>query len=97
MLNSPDGKLNLRAHNLVLFLEIADGVDADTWQYHLHRGDYSQWFGEVIGDEELASEARSIERAQTLDPSDSRAKIRAAVERRYTQPENPSLPPLRPA
>lgn len=92
----PEGKLNLRAHNLVLFLEIADGVDAGTWQYHLRRGDYSQWFGEVIGDEELASEARSIEREQKLDASDSRAKIRAAVERRYTQPENPSLPPLRP-
>jgi HAD superfamily hydrolase (TIGR01484 family) len=91
----PEGKLNLRAHNLVLFLEIADGVDADTWRYHLERGDYSQWFGEVIGDEDLASEARSIEQAHTLDPSDSRAKMRAAVERRYTQPENPSLPPLR--
>lgn len=91
----PEGKLNLRAHNLVLFLEIADGVDVDTWQYHLKRGDYSQWFGEVIGDEELASEARSIEQANTLDPGDSRARIRAAVERRYTQPENPSLPPLR--
>ncbi len=91
----PEGKLNLRAHNLVLFLEIADGVDADTWQYHLKRGDYSQWFGEVIGDEELASEARSIEQAQTLDPTDSRAKMRKAIERRYTQPENPSLPPLR--
>jgi hypothetical protein len=91
----PEGKLNLRAHNLVLFLEIADGVDPDTWQFHLKRGDYSHWFGEVIGDEELANEARSIEQAQTLDPADSRAKIRAAVERRYTQPENPSLPPLR--
>jgi hydroxymethylpyrimidine pyrophosphatase-like HAD family hydrolase len=92
----PEGKLNLRAHNLVLFLEIADGVDADTWQYHLKRGDYSQWFGEVIGDEDLANEARSIEeQAQALDPAESRAKMRAAVEQRYTQPENPSLPPLR--
>lgn len=89
------GKLNLRAHNLVLFLEIADGVDPDTWQYHLKRGDYSQWFGEVIGDKELAGEARSIEKAHPLDASESRAKMRAAIERRYTQPENPSLPPLR--
>ena len=91
----PEGKLNLRAHNLVLFLEIADGVDPETWQYHLNRGDYSQWFGEVIGDNELAEEARSIERTRALDANESRAKIRAAVERRYTQPENPSLPPLR--
>ncbi len=91
----PDGKLNLRAHNLVLFLEIADGVDADTWRFHLDRGDYSRWFGEVIGDEELASEARSIERTSTLDATESRARMRDAIERRYTQPENPSLPPLR--
>ncbi len=91
----PEGKLNLRAHNLVLFLEIADGVDPDTWQYHLKRGDYSQWFSEVIGDKELADEARSIEHMQPLDASESRAKMRAAIEQRYTQPENPSLPPLR--
>ncbi|PMS21728.1 haloacid dehalogenase [Trinickia dabaoshanensis] len=91
----PDGRLNLRAHNLVLFLEIADGVDPETWQFHLRRGDYSQWFGEVIGDEELASEAHSIEREDALDAAGSRAKIREAVERRYTQPDNPSLPPLR--
>jgi hypothetical protein len=91
----PEGKLNLRAHNLVLFLELADGVDADTWQFHLDRGDYSRWFGEVIGDEELANEARTVEREVANDASESRARIRAAVESRYTQPENPSLPPLR--
>ncbi|GLU32018.1 HAD hydrolase family protein [Trinickia caryophylli] len=91
----PDGKLNLRAHNLVLFLEMADGVDADTWQFHLRRGDYSRWFGEVIGDDDLASEAKAVEAAFALPADESRARIRAAVERRYTQPENPSLPPLR--
>jgi hydroxymethylpyrimidine pyrophosphatase-like HAD family hydrolase len=91
----PEGKLNLRAHNLVLFLELADGVDVDTWQFHLDRGADSRWFGEVIGDEELANEARTIEREAAKDPSESRARIRAAVESRYTQPENPSLPPLR--
>lgn len=91
----PEGKLNLRAHNLVLFLEIAEGVDADTWQFHLDRGDYSRWFGEVIGDEELATEARAIEQQASRDADSSRARIRDAIERRYTQPENPSLPPLR--
>src|SRR5204863_357016 len=40
----PEGKLNLRAHNLVLFLELAGGVDDETWLYHLRRGDYSRWF-----------------------------------------------------
>ena len=31
----PDGKLNLRAQNLALFLQIADGVDDETWLHHL--------------------------------------------------------------
>jgi HAD superfamily hydrolase (TIGR01484 family) len=91
----PEGKLNLRAHNLVLFLEIADGVDPDTWSFHLQRGDYSHWFGEVIGDKELARVAQAVEADTALAPEESRARIREAVEQRYTQPENPSLPPLR--
>ena len=91
----PEGKLNLRAHNLVLFLEMADGVDEDTWRFHLERGDYSHWFGEVIGDDELAQEAKAIERETSLSPDESRSRIRTAVEKRYTQPANPSLPPLR--
>lgn len=91
----PEGRLNLRAHNLVLFLEIADGVDSDTWRYHLQRGDYSRWFGEVIGDDELAREAEAIESERGLSVDETRGRIRAAIERRYTQPENPSLPPLR--
>jgi hypothetical protein len=91
----PEGKLNLRAHNLVLFLEMADGVDPDTWSFHLQRGDYSHWFGEVIGDKELARVAQAVEADTALAPEESRARIREAVEQRYTQPENPSLPPLR--
>src|SRR6266446_10126510 len=29
-----EGSLNLRAQNLVLFLQIAEGVDDGTWLYH---------------------------------------------------------------
>ena len=39
-----DGKLNLKAQNLIIFMQIADGIDDKTWEYHLRRGDYSQWF-----------------------------------------------------
>jgi hypothetical protein len=90
----PQGRLRLRAHNLVLFLELADGVDDDTWMYHLQRGDYSRWFQDVIGDRDLAAEARQIE-DQCDSPAHSRQQMHAAVERRYTQPENPALPRLR--
>src|SRR5262249_55003086 len=35
----PDGKLNLRAQNLILFIQLAEGVDAETWRFHLRKGD----------------------------------------------------------
>ncbi len=85
----PEGKLNLRAQNLNLFLQIADGVDDDTWMHHLSQGDYSEWFRSKIKDDELAAEAEEIETQSDLSPADSRAAIRAAVERRYTLPAEP--------
>lgn len=92
----PERKLNLRAYNLILFLELAEGVDEETWLYHLHQGDYSHWFGEIIGDSDLADEVKEIEAHQDLSAAESRARMRAAIERRYTLPENPSLPRIGP-
>jgi len=88
----PERALNLRAHNLVLFVEIAEGVDAATWQYHREQGDYSRWFEKEIGDPDLAAQARQIEQDTSLDAAGSLARIKAAVQERYTQPENPSMP-----
>ena len=42
----PREALNLRAHNLALFLQIADGVDDETWLHHLRQHDYSSWLRE---------------------------------------------------
>jgi phosphoglycolate phosphatase (TIGR01487 family) len=88
----PEGKLNLRAHNLILFVELAEGVDDETWLYHLHKGDYSRWFREVIGDEALADETADVESQQDLPAAESREQISAIIQRHYTMPENPSLP-----
>ncbi|WP_225031004.1 HAD hydrolase family protein [Paraburkholderia sp. XV] len=88
----PRGQLNLRAHNLVLFVELAEGVDEATWRYHLQRGDYSQWFESVIGDVALANSTRAIEQDTALSPAESRKRVLGEVNRRYTQPENPTLP-----
>jgi len=82
----PDGRLNLRAQNLELFSQIADGVDDETWQYHLRQHDVSRWFQHAIKDESLAAEASEIEAQPDLAPRDSRAQIRAAIQRRYTTP-----------
>jgi HAD superfamily hydrolase (TIGR01484 family) len=80
----PEGKLRLRAQNLLLFLQLAEGVDDETWLFHLRRGDYSRWFREEINDNELAEEASRIERTATDSAQTSRAAIRSAVEERYT-------------
>jgi HAD superfamily hydrolase (TIGR01484 family) len=88
----PEGKLNLRAQNLMLFLQIADGVDDATWEHHLRQGDYSRWFRDGIKDESLAAEAARIEKLSNLRPEESRALIRTAVERDYTAAATPPLP-----
>jgi HAD superfamily hydrolase (TIGR01484 family) len=80
-----EGKLNLRAQNLMLFLQLADGIDDETWQFHLEQGDYSQWFRTCIKDEELANQAANVER-QRLAPAESRDRLREAVEQLYTLP-----------
>jgi HAD superfamily hydrolase (TIGR01484 family) len=82
----PEGTLNLRAQNLILFLQLVDGVDDATWLYHLHQGDYSRWFRDSVKDAGLAADAARIEASNHLSAHASRAGIRAAIERRYTLP-----------
>lgn len=79
-----EGKLNLRAQNLMIFVQLAEGLDADTWQFHREGGHYSRWFRDVIKDPELADEAAAIEGDARLDAAGSRESILAAVSRRYT-------------
>ena len=86
----PENTLNLRAHNLIQFLRIADGIDDATWMHHLHRGDYSQWFRKVIKDEVLAAETARVEELTGIRARESRARIRSAVERLYTLPAESS-------
>jgi hypothetical protein len=82
----PEGKLNLRAQNLFLFLQMADGVDDDTWLHHLRAGDYSRWMRESIKDQGLAEDVAGVEERADISPLDSRRGIRAAIEERYTLP-----------
>ena len=81
-----EGKLNLKAPNLHLFLQLADGVDDETWEFHRRTGDYSKWMRYQIKDSELADEVAIIESNEVSSPRDSRAAVRAAVEARYTLP-----------
>ncbi|HLT02560.1 MAG TPA: hypothetical protein VK001_10285, partial [Geminicoccaceae bacterium] len=77
-----------------LFLQIADGVDDRTWLHHLHAGDYSRWIRDAIKDHDLAEEVAAVERDRGLDANASRARIKEAVDHRYTGPaaEAPGRP-----
>ena len=80
----PQGKLKLRARNLDMFLQMAEGVDEETWMHHLAQRDYSKWFRTVVKDDGLAAEAEQIESG---GGPESRDRIRDAIGKRYTLPE----------
>ena len=82
----PGNKLNLRAQNLMLFAQIAEGVDDATWEHHRRLRDYSGWFRRVIKDDELTAEAEAAETDTALDAVESRRRIIDAINRRYTAP-----------
>lgn len=83
----PQGKHNLRAQNLNVFCQIAEGIGEDTWMFHLRRHDYSRWMRDVIRNRDLAAAVEDIERRADLTPAQARALVCAAVEARYTLPE----------
>ena len=82
----PESKLNLRAQNLILFTQLAEGVDDDTWMHHLRAHDYSDWMRRCVKDEALAGQVRAVEEDPKLSPVDSRSRIKQAVEEHYTLP-----------
>jgi hypothetical protein len=83
----PDNRHNLKAQNLNVFSQIADGIDEVTWLHHLRRGDYSRWFRGAVRDDYLADQAEQVERRQDLEPAETRRLIRGLIEARYTLPE----------
>lgn len=82
----PDGRLRLRAQNLIAFADLGDGVDDDTWLFHLRGGHYSQWMRLTVKDRDMAGEIATIEQANDLSAEESRRLVRDAIERRYTLP-----------
>jgi hypothetical protein len=82
----PENKLNLRVNNLTSFIQIARGIDDDTWLYHLRNHDYSNWMRNAIKDEELAAELSEAE-SDPADAGSSRNRIIKAIEGKYTAAE----------
>jgi len=84
--HGPDNAMNLRAHNLMIFAQIAEGIDDKTWEFHLRAGDYSQWFRHQIRDKDLSRETAEAEQDKKLSAQESRKRVLDAVRRRYTAP-----------
>jgi HAD superfamily hydrolase (TIGR01484 family) len=82
----PQGKLNLRAQNLTLFTQIAEGVDEETWVHHLKKNDYSQWLREAVKDDGVADEIALIEQNTALAPAETRRLILETIGKHYTNP-----------
>jgi HAD superfamily hydrolase (TIGR01484 family) len=82
----PENRLKIKCQNLFLFLQIAEGLDAETWLFHLKRGDYSRWFRDVIRDHGLADEAHEVEKNENLSALSSREQIGELIRSRYAPP-----------
>jgi len=82
----PEGKLKLRAQNLIAFMDLADGVDDETWLFHWRRGDVSAWLRSSVKDEPLADRIAVAEREMPDDAAGSRQRARALIEEIYTLP-----------
>ncbi len=82
----PEGKLNLKAHNLSLFVQIGEGVDDTTWSYHLHNGDYSDWFRTGVKDKGLAQAVERIASLSSVSVQEARQMLKREIEQRYLPP-----------
>lgn len=82
----PNNTLNLRAQNLMIFLQIAEGIDDATWMHHLRKKDYSDWFRKHIKDDKLADATLEIESDTALLAAESKEAIASLIKELYTAP-----------
>lgn len=81
----PKEALNLAAGNLRTFMQLAEGVDEETWAYHLKRGDYARWFRDKIQDQQLTAVTEQLERADDVSPQASRQRILEMIRNLYVK------------
>lgn len=78
----PENRLHLVANNLMMFVHLAEGIDGDTWMFHLGRQDFSRWFEHTVHDEELAEAGREAERMNEV--AASKKHIIDYINQKYT-------------
>jgi len=81
----PASHMHLIAQNLNTFTRMAEGIDDETWNHHLHSGDLTEWFRWIVKDRELADEVQTIAESDG-SPQETKASVIAAVCQRYTLP-----------
>ena len=67
-------------------MQIAEGIDDETWLFHLQRGHYSDWLRNGVKDEPLAEAVRNVEQNAAISPAESRMRIKHFIEEKYTAP-----------
>jgi len=82
----PEAKLNLKAQNLVMFLQIGNGVDDETWEFHRKRNDFSKWLGDCLKNPDMGRETLAVERDKALSAKEAREAIRSIIEAKFTLP-----------
>jgi hydroxymethylpyrimidine pyrophosphatase-like HAD family hydrolase len=88
----PEEKMNIRAQNVYIFLQIADGLDEETLFHHLKKGDYSEWFTVHVKDAAVGQAMKAIEAEEGLTRETFLQKLRKVIEEHYTLPSGYAWP-----
>ena len=77
-----DKPLGFSAHSLEEFYRIVKQVYADALDFHLYRGDFERWLGDVLNDKELTSQVDAL-KTEGLKGEDLRKAILKAIDDKY--------------
>ena len=77
-----DKPLGFSAQSLEEFYRLAKQVCSDSLEFHLFRGDFENWFQDVLGDKELAFDVSALE-TTGLKGEELRKALLNAIDARY--------------
>ena len=80
--NGLDQPTEFTAQSIDEFYGFIKQVDADSLQFHLHRGDFENWLKEVYKDPEIAGEIGSL-RAANLKGESLRSELLRVLDAKY--------------
>jgi len=84
-LGRPTGEV---ARNLSEFLDAVKSGKSESIMFHLRRGDFENWIGEILGDIKLAKE---VERISSANSDDARMSMCRIIENRVKELKESSV------